>query len=143
MSSAFPFPDVEWELTRGFWEAASREQLALPRCPACGRWDWYPTGTCSVCEEVETLWQGLGGAAELFSWAVVEKPFAAPFADRVPFIAALVVPEEAPAVRIPTNLVDCRVEELRVGLPLRVVFRALEFSGVEGRVVAPLFTPDR
>ena len=142
MSLSFPFPDIEWEPTRGFWEAASREKLALPRCPSCGRWDWYPTGTCSGCEGVETAWQDLSGEAELFSWAVVERAFAAPFADRVPFVAALVLPREAPSVRIPTNLVDCDVEKLRAGLPLRAVFRALEFTGVEGHVVAPLFAPE-
>ena len=30
----FPLPDTEWEGTRGFWEAAAREQLAIPRCAA-------------------------------------------------------------------------------------------------------------
>ena len=141
MSPSFPLPDIDWEPTSGFWAAASREALALPRCPECGRWDWYPTGTCARCEGVETAWQDLSGEAELFSWAVVERAFAKPFADRVPFVAALVLPKEAPSVRIPTNLVDCEGVELRVGLPLRVVFRPLEFDGVEGRVVAPLFAP--
>ena len=32
----FPLPDTAWEGTRGFWEAAAREQLAIPRCAACG-----------------------------------------------------------------------------------------------------------
>lgn len=143
MSGSFPLPDVEWAPTRGFWEAAARQRLAVPRCLECGKWDWYPTGSCSLCPEVSTVWQDLSGRAELFSWAVVERPFAAPFRDRVPFIAALVLPEEAPSVRIPTNLVDCDTDELRAGISLQAIFRPLEFSGVAGQVMAPLFGPER
>jgi hypothetical protein len=43
-------------------------------------------------------------------------------------------------VRLATLLVDCDPESLRVGQPVRVVFRPLPFPG-EPEVVAPLFTP--
>ena len=31
-ATAFPLPDLEWEPARGFWEAAQREELCIPRC---------------------------------------------------------------------------------------------------------------
>ena len=67
MRGRFPLPDTEWEPTRGFWAAAAREELALPRCPRCGEWDWYPTGTCATCPDAESVWERLGGRAELFA----------------------------------------------------------------------------
>ena len=48
-SADFPLPDTEWEGTRGFWEAAAREELAIPRCAACGRYQWYPHARCRAC----------------------------------------------------------------------------------------------
>ena len=35
MSNEFPLPDVDWEPTRGFWQAAQREELQIPRCEGC------------------------------------------------------------------------------------------------------------
>jgi uncharacterized OB-fold protein len=63
------------------------------------------------------------------------------FATKVPYVSALVALAEDPAVRVVTNVVDCAPERLRAEQPLRVVFRALEFPGVDRRVLAPMFTP--
>ena len=59
----------------------------------------------------------------------------------LPFVTALVALDEDPAVRLVTNLVDCAEERLRAELPVRVVFRPLEFPDVSRRVIAPMFTP--
>ncbi len=44
-------------------------------------------------------------------------------------------------MRVVTNVVDCAPERLRAELPLRVVFRPLEFPDVSRSVLAPMFTP--
>ena len=55
--------------------------------------------------------------------------------------SALVALAEDPAVRVVTNLVDCAPEQLRSELPVRAVFRPLEFPNLTRRVMAPFFTP--
>ena len=77
----------------------------------------------------------------MFSWVVVTHPFLAQFRDKVPFLPALVSLDEDPAVRLATEIVGADSEELSFGLPVRVTFRPMSFAGVEGSVLAPLFTP--
>lgn len=143
MSGRFPLPDPDLAATQPFFEAASRGELAICRCNACQAWNWYPRETCRGCGGSSWTWPTLSGRAELFSFAVVERAFASPFAGKVPFIAALVVPEEAPPVRIATNVVHCASEAVEIGMKLRAVFLPLRFEGVEGSVMAPFFEPLR
>jgi uncharacterized OB-fold protein len=137
----FPLPDTEWEGTRGFWEAAAREQLAIPRCAACARFQWYPHERCRACGGSELPWTAVCGRGTLFSWAVVRRALVSAFADQVPYVSALVALAEDPAVRVVTRIVDCTPESLRAEQPMRVVFRPLVFPKVTRRVIAPMFTP--
>jgi uncharacterized OB-fold protein len=137
----FPLPDTEWPGTRGFWEAAAREQLAIPRCAGCARWVWYPQERCPACGAAELPWTPVGGRGTLFSWAVVRRALLSAFAGQVPYVTGLVALAEDPAVRLVTRLVDCEPEALRAELPVRVVFRPLVFPNVARRVIAPMFTP--
>ena len=137
----FPLPDTEWEGTRGFWEAAAREQLAIPRCAACARFQWYPHERCRACGGSELPWTAVSGRGTLFSWAVVRRALVSAFADQVPYVSALVALVEDPAVRVVTRIVDCTPESLRAEQPMRVVFRPLVFPKTTRRVIAPMFTP--
>ncbi|HYC23321.1 MAG TPA: OB-fold domain-containing protein [Candidatus Bathyarchaeia archaeon] len=137
----FPLPDVDWEETREFWAAAARGELCVPRCAGCARLVWYPEKRCRVCGRERFTWARMSGRGRLFSWSVVRHAFLPQFAAKLPYVAGLVALEEDPAVRIVSNLIDCAPEELTVDMPVEVVFRPLEFAGVQGRVLAPMFRP--
>jgi uncharacterized OB-fold protein len=141
VSGAFPLPELDWEPTRGFWEAAARHELAVPRCRGCGAWCWYPPERCPKCGSDDLPWTPVSGRASLFSWAIVRRALVAPFATRVPYVTGLVTLDEDPAVRLVTDIVDCDPDALRAGDPVRVVFRTLSFPDVEGEVSAPMFAP--
>ena len=138
----FPLPDVDWPPTRDFWAAAARGELAIPRCNACGRFVWYPDGTCRFCGGHESTWTAVRGRGRLFSWSVVRRAFIPQLAADVPYVAGLVAIEEDPAVRLVSRIVDCEPAALRIDLPVRVVFRPLRFAGVRGEVTAPMFVPE-
>ena len=142
MSGAFPLPELDWEPARGFWEAAAREELAIPRCRGCDTFRWYPPERCPGCGGEDLPWTRVSGRGSLFSWAVVHRALVKPFATKVPYVTGLVTLEEDPAVRLVTNVVDCDPDALRAGDAMRVVFRKLRFEGVEGEVKAPMFTPE-
>jgi len=137
--SEFPLPELEWEGTRPFWEAAAREALVIPRCDACAAWVWYPRECCGACQAEGLTWTPVSGRGTLFTWTVVHHAFAEPFAPLVPYATGLVALAEDPAVRLATLLVDCDPASLRVDQPVRALFRRLPYGGRE--VVAPLFTP--
>ncbi len=140
MSGPTAFPDTEWPPTREFWAAAAKGVLAIPRCSGCREYVWYPQPACQGCGAEDMRWVPMSGRGTLFSWAVVERALFAPFADRAPYVSALVALDEDPRVRIVTNVVDCEAAELRADMPVRAIFRDLTFPGSDRRVAAPFFT---
>jgi uncharacterized OB-fold protein len=135
----FPLPDVADPLTAPFFAGASRGELVITRCDACGAYVWYPQEHCPH-DEGTLSWSRVSGRGTLFSWAVVRRAFLPAFADAVPFVTALVAIEEDPAVRLCTYLVNADVSELRADAPVAVTFRPLTFSTVPGKSVpVPMF----
>jgi uncharacterized OB-fold protein len=131
MRPEFPLPDVDEPLTGGFWEAAARGVLAMPRTPD-GRWHWYPKRT-----DVE--WVPVSGRGTVFSWSEVHQVFLPAFADQVPFLTGLVALEEDPSLRVATRFVDC--DSIAIGDAVEVTFRPMRFATVDGEVQAPFFRP--
>jgi hypothetical protein len=137
----FPLPDVDDELTAGYFTGAAEGELRIPRCAACARWCWYPEAACPACGGA-LVWTATSGRGTLFSWVVVERAFLPAFAEMVPFVTALVALGEDPAVRVVTLVVDADPAALRVDLPMAVEFRPLRFPTVPDRaVVVPIFHP--
>ncbi len=139
--SDLPLPDPDAALTRPFFEAAERGELAIPRCDTCRRLVWYPRERCPHCGGDALSWVAQSGRGTLYSYAVVHRALWKPFADKVPYVTGLVALEEDPAVRVVTTLVDWTPGELRVDLPVEVVFRPLRFAGSESSAVVPFFKP--
>ena len=138
----FPLPDLAWEPTRPFWEGAARRELVLSRCN-CGRFVWYPDGICRSCGGSIREWTPVSGRGRLFSWSIVHRAFIPQLASLVPFVTGLVAIDEDPALRLATLVVDCPHDRLRMDMPVAVTFRPLQFTGVEGSVLAPLFAPSQ
>ena len=56
--------------------------------------------------------------------------------QEVPYVIGLVELIEQPALRLMTNVVNCPIERVQIGMPLRVVFET-----VSDEVALPLFEP--
>jgi len=90
------------------WLAPYRDGLAarelrLPRCAACGAWDWYPSAATSSCHRAPLRWQAIGPGARVFTFTRVERPLLAGVDE--PYCVGLVCPDDAPSCRIATRLV--------------------------------------
>jgi len=135
----FPLPDVDDPLTAPYFAAAARGELMITRCEPCGSYVWYPAGQCPTCAG-PLEWTAVSGAGRLFSWATVRRAFLPAFADRVPFVTALVAIVEDPSVRLATYLVDADADTLAADEPVQVTFRPLSFSTVPDKaVIVPMF----
>ena len=136
----FPLPDVDDAITAPFFAGAARGELVIPRCDVCNSYVWYPQESCP--HDGGTLtWTPVSGRGTLFTWAVVERAFLPAFADRVPFITALVALEEDPAVRLCTYVIGTAPEALVADAAVAVSFEPLEFTTVPGKsVTVPMFT---
>ncbi len=109
-------------LTRPFWEGANERRLVIQRCRACGFWLHPPRPICRRCRSWDVGPEEVSGRGELYTYTVTETPFHPYWADKVPYVVAVVTLEEQPDLRVITNVVDCAEEALRVGLPLEVTY---------------------
>ncbi|MBV9092223.1 MAG: OB-fold domain-containing protein [Mycobacteriaceae bacterium] len=79
----------------------------------------------------------VSGRGTLFAFTILHQPFHPGFVDAMPLIIGLTELDDAPGVRILTNIVDAEPRELRCGLPMEVVFEQ------RGNFALPQFRPVR
>lgn len=102
-----------------FWAATAEGRLLLRRCDSCGTVIWYPRPVCPDCHSTSTSWFDASGRGHVYSFTVVRRA-RGPFAAAAPYVLAYVELEEGP--RVMTNIVECDPEQVRIGLPVEVVF---------------------
>jgi uncharacterized protein len=115
----FDLPSSD-ESSQPFWDAAKEGRLLAKRCLTCGEVHFYPRPFCPVCWSTDVEWFEVSGRGTLYTYSVVYQNDLPPFAKRVPYVAAIVDLEEGP--RMMTNVVDCPIDELSVGMALEVKF---------------------
>ena len=103
-----------------FWEAARRHKLRLQRCGACGRIWWPPGPVCPDCLSERFEWAPVSGRGRVSSFVVFHKAYFPAFADAIPYAVVQVDLEEGP--RLTANLVEVPPAEIRIGMPVSVVF---------------------
>lgn len=109
-------------LTRAFWEGAAEHRLLIMRCRSCGFWLHPPRPICRRCRSWDVAPEEVSGRGVLYTYTVTSTPFHPYWADKVPYVVAVVTLEEQPDLRLITNIVDCPEERLHVGLPVEVTY---------------------
>jgi uncharacterized OB-fold protein len=74
--------------------------------------------SCPHCRSNTIEWREIEGGATLFSWTAVHYPFPADPPKALPYIVGLVELAQAPGVRLITNIVDVRPDQLFEDMPL-------------------------
>ena len=108
-----------------FYAAAAEGRFLIRRCIGCGKPHWYPRAVCPFCFG-ETAWEPASGRGTIYSFSPMRR--ATP-----PFTIAYVTLDEGPTMM--TNLVDCDIDGLRIGQPVRLVWKPT------GGASVPCFTP--
>lgn len=114
-----PAPD---RFSGEYWSAARDHRLRIQRCRACHRFNHAPSLTCPSCGSEDLAYEDVSGTGTLYSYTVVIEPPAPGFAHLVPLVVAVVELTEQPRLFLTTNLVDAEAEEIRIGMPVEVVF---------------------
>jgi uncharacterized protein len=122
MPAQLPKPLVDAE-SRPYWEGLSRGELLIQRCEACSRFVFYPRSLCPHCSSDQLSWVRASGNARIYSYTVAHQAFG-PFADKVPFVVAIVELEEG--VRMLTRIIGAPREQVQIGAPVRVTFEAID-----------------
>lgn len=129
----FDLPTIEDE-TRAFWDAAAQGRLMIGWCRPCKEAFYYPRPFCPKCWSEEVDLREASGRGTLYTYSVVHFHDLPPFKDRVPYVVAMVDLDEG--VRLSTNIVECEPADLRIGMPVSVVFQP-----VTDDIRIPVFRP--
>ena len=135
--SAFdkPLPYVDEE-NRPFWEGTKRHELCLQKCRDCGKFRFYPRSICPHCLSYNTEWTKVSGRGKIYSFTVANRTVSPAFRQDVPYSIAIIELEEG--VRMMSNIVECRNEDLSIDMPVEVVF-----DDVTPEITLPKFRPRR
>ncbi len=114
-----PVPQPESDF---YWEKCKAHELWLRHCKACNKTYFYPRDICPDCFSRDTDWVKSSGRGSLHTFAIVHRAPAPAFANKVPYVAAIV--ELEGGARMPTNLVGVEPDPsaIKCGMAVEVVF---------------------
>lgn len=114
-----PLPNVS-DLNRPFWDGLAGHELKVPRCSACGDYNWVPYPACRSCLSEDQVWTTVSGRATVWSFTAVYRGPGA-FGLEVPYVMCLGQLEERPR---PCNVLailrGIEPEEVRIGMPIEI-----------------------
>jgi len=133
--SLFPRPAPALEAhTEAFWRACRAGRLEFTRCVPCA-WLIHPSRPiCPRCRGRSLDVAVVSGRARLHSYTVNHQAWFP--GQPVPYVIGLVELVEQDGLRLTTNIVNCPLDRLAIGMPLRVCFET-----VTDDVALPLFEP--
>lgn len=131
--AAKPVPAITPAL-EPFFHAARERRLVMQRCSGCGTRRFPPREICSRCLSRDSQWTPSSGRGTIVTFNVMHQVYHPGFAGEVPYAVVLVELDDGG--RLVSNLLDCPVERIRIGMPVEVVFDA-----VGDEVALPKFRP--
>jgi hypothetical protein len=103
-----------------FYNFCKQHELRFQRCEGCGTWRHVPRDMCAKCGSPQWEWAKSSGKGKVFSWTTVMQPMMPQFADAIPYSPVVIELDEG--VRMVSWLVDVPPGEIRIGLPVEVLF---------------------
>lgn len=128
---ALPLLDKDSE---AFWTGGKNGELLIYRCAKCRYYVHPPVEFCPECESRQVGPEPVSGKATVGAYSINYRAWM-PGLD-TPYVVALVEIAEQDDVRLACNIVNCPVDDVYIGMPVKVLFEQAEELWV------PLFEPD-
>ncbi|MBI2206914.1 MAG: Zn-ribbon domain-containing OB-fold protein [Candidatus Rokubacteria bacterium] len=129
-----PVP-IPLNFSKPFWDGAKRGVLMLQYCPVAKKYQFYPRPVSVYTGKRNLEWRQASGKGTIYTYTITHRA-PAPFKDVPPYVVATVELEEK--VRIISNVINCPVDQVRIGMPVRVTW-----TKIGDETMFPLFEPDR
>jgi uncharacterized OB-fold protein len=78
-------------------------------------------------------WEATGGIGVVYTFTINRRAWNPDV--RVPYVIAIVELPEQAGLRMTSNVINCEVDDVHIGMPVRVVFER------SGEIFVPLFEP--
>jgi len=110
-------------------EMPQRYRLEAGKCKKCGKISFPPRLICPACGSKDFEKTKLTDHGKIVSYTTI-RVAPSDFATQVPYNIAIV--ESDNGVRVTTQVVDCKPEDLEIGKRVKFVFRKLSAEGHTG-----------
>jgi uncharacterized OB-fold protein len=117
---------------RFFWTSGADGRLRFLRCQNCGYYLHPPLPQCPMCESRDLKPEAVSGAGTVHSFTINYQPWDGS-ADAWAII--LVELPEQQGLRLTSNMVNCALDDVRIGMAVQVVFEQHD------DIYFPLFEP--
>ena len=114
-----PVPEPTYE-SKPYWDGLKSGRLLLQKCGQCGKIRHYPRPVCDVCYSFEVRWIEASGLGTVHSWTITHHAFNPGFKLDLPYILATIDLEEGVRMQVPLR--GARETDVKLGLPVRVIF---------------------
>lgn len=110
-------------------EMPQRYRLEAAKCRKCGKLSFPPRLICAGCGTKEFDHTKMSDTGTILSYTTI-RVAPADFTEQVPYSIAIV--ESDNGIRVTTQVVDCKPEDLEIGKKVKFVFRKLYEEGHTG-----------
>ena len=117
---------------RFFWTSGADGQLRFLRCNNCGYYLHPPLPQCPMCESRDLSPSAVSGKATVHSFTINHQPWDG---STEPWAIILVEFPEQEGMRLTSNIVNCAIEDVKIGMPVQVWFEQHD------DIYFPLFEP--
>ena len=114
-----PKPRLDQENTP-FWTGGAEGKLNIIKCGDCGQYTHPAKVLCRHCQSENIAPEAVAGTGVVDTFTINHQPWAKGL--EVPFVIARVALDGVPGVYLTTNIVNCPVDEVNFGDPVRVTF---------------------
>jgi len=118
-----------------YWHGGRDNELRFQRCRECGYFLHPPGAICPTCLSKDIGIETVSGRAEVLTYSINYQPWMPGLEP--PFVLAIVALPEQDDLRLTTNIVNCPVDDVRIGMPVQVLFE----PHPDEEVWIPLFEP--
>lgn len=116
-----------------FWTGGEHHLLQFLHCDTCNKYVHPPAPVCPECLTANLAVKAVSGRASIATFTINYQEWVAGLTE--PYVVAIVEIEEQSELRLTTNIIDCKIEDVKIGMPVEVTFERHE------DVYLPLFRP--
>lgn len=109
---------------RAFWTGGSEGKLNIHKCGDCEGFIHPPREFCRHCQSENVSPFAVSGTGVVDSYTINYQKWAPDM--EVPFVIARIKLDDAPDVFLTSNIVNCDVDAVDMGDPVRVLFEEQE-----------------
>lgn len=120
------------EMNDYFWKGGADGHLHILRCQDCAHWIHPYAARCPECSSADVKPEAVSGRATVTGFTVNHQRWQPDVP--VPYVVAIVTLDEQEDLRLMTNLPGVPIDEVGIGLPVKVCFEPRERG-----IFVPLF----